>query len=449
MGKRMAERPPGPKGRWLAGNSYDYDQDRIGFLRYCQAEYGDVFSFSPSTVVVCDPELIHQVLIQSNEVFLADAPLFADPDESARLESSINGWMRTRERGRQGMTRKIVKAHGHRIIMELNETLRATAGREFDVVAVMRDYGSRMVAEFVFGPGARDVIDAVGLRSALAAKFMTTNLTIPKWLPLPSVRHVLRADEKAHAAIAAHVNRRRACPHTEPEDMVDILIHDTEDMLAEDDIIDVLKASMLASFGSPGASLAWAIREIARDGDVYQRLHDEAITALGDTGSLVNDDRLPYSKAFVKEILRLYPPTWLMGRIVRRTYTLGDWTLTAGQNIMFSPYLLHRDPRWWPRPDELLPERWLAASTPGSRRAYIPFGAGPRMCLGLHLGLYLLVIVASCLAADYRIESANITELQPPREDLLLPHGLRLRLTPASMAAMVGPQSWNTADETP
>lgn len=444
----MIERPPGPKGRWLVGNGYDYDQDRVGFLRYCQAEYGDVFSFSPSTVVVCDPELIHEVLMQSNEVFLADAPLFADPDESARLERSINGWMRTRERGRQGMTRKIVKAQGHRVIAELDETLRATAGREFDVVPVMRDYGSRMVAAFIFGPEAEDVIEAVGLRSALAAKFMTTNLTIPKWLPLPSVRRFQRADEYADAAIASHVSRRRACRHTEPEDMLDMLIHDTENMLTEDDIIEVLKACMLASFGSPGASLAWAILEIARNGDVRQRLHDEAIRVLADAGSLVNDDRLPYSRAFVKEILRLYPPTWLMGRIARRTYTLGSWTLTAGQNIMFSPYLLHRDPRWWPRPEELLPERWLAASTPGSRRAYIPFGAGPRMCLGLHLGLYLLVIAASCLAADYRIESANIAEPRPPREELLLPHGLRLRLTPASVATAGGPHPCNATDET-
>jgi len=426
----MAERPPGPKGRWLIGNSYDYDQDRIGFLRRCQADYGDVFSFSPSTVVVCDPELIHQVLIQSNEVFLADVPLFADTEESARLESSISGWMRTRERGRQGMTRKIIKAHGHRVIAELDETLRATAGREFDVVSLMRDYGSRMVAYFIFGPGAEDVIEAVGLRSALAAKFITTNLTIPKWLPLPSVRHVLRADENARAAIASHVSRRRACRRAEPEDMLDMLIHDTEDRLTEDDIIEVLNASMLAAFGSPGASLAWVIREIARDGNVYQRLHDEAIRGLCDGGSHVNDSRLPYSKAFVKEILRLYPPTWLMGRIARRSYTLGNWTLAAGQNIMFSPYLLHRDPRWWPKPEELVPERWLAASTPGSRRAYIPFGGGPRMCLGLHLGLYLLVTVASYLAANYRIELANVAELQPPREDLLLPHGLRLRLAP-------------------
>jgi len=433
VNKTTIKRPPGPKGRWAVGNSYDYDQDRIGFLRRCQAEYGDVFSFSPSTVVVCDPELIHELLNKSNEVFLAESPLFGNAEDSARLERNVDGWMRSRRLGWQGMTRAVTRAHGQRIITAFDATLRATSGQEFDVMTVMRDYTSRMVADFLFGPGAEDVVAAADLRSELAVKFMNNNLTIPKWLPLPSVRRALRAEDDVIATITARVDGRRAHRHEEPEDMLDLLLTDTDISLTEDEIVAVLAASMLASFGSPGAVLSWVVREMARDGKVHERLRDEARAAIAKTGSLVDDTQLPYCKAFVREVLRLYPPTWLMGRIVRHTSTLGDWTLPAGHNVMFSPYLLQRDERWWAEPEEFRPERWLGPATPESRRAYIPFGSGPRICLGLHLGLYQLVTAASHLAAHYRIEP-NTTETETLPHAILLPRGLRARITPVDDA---------------
>jgi cytochrome P450 len=91
--------------------------------------------------------------------------------------------------------------------------------------------------------------------------------------------------------------------------------------------------------------------ELARHPEIYQRVRGEAGALLADTGTVLDDSRLPYCTAFVKETLRLYPPTWLMGRRVHRPYTLGGWTLRPGQQVRFGPYLTHRDPRWWPDPD--------------------------------------------------------------------------------------------------
>jgi cytochrome P450 len=432
--KATSDQPPGPRGRWLVGNSYDYDQDRIGFLRRCQAEYGDIYSFSNSTIVVCDPDMIHELLNQSNDVFLAEFPLFANAADSARLIAEIDGWMRSRKVGWQAMTRAVTRAHGHRLVSVFDEALRSTQGREFDVMSAMRGYSSHAVADFLFGPGAEDVVTAADERSELAVSFMSSNLTFPKWLPLPRIRRALRAEDSVIAAIEAHVHDRQANPHSTPEDMLDLLLGDEEQGLAEIEVINILGASLLASFGSPGTALAWMIREMARDSRVLGLLREEATRVLAETGSLTDDTRLPYSKAFVREILRLYPPVWLMGRTARREYRLANVALAAGQTAMFCPYLLHRDPRWWPEPDRLLPERWLERATPGSRRAYIPFGAGPRICLGLHLGLYQLTTAASHLAACYLIESPNAAEVQPYAHAILVPRDLRARITPVADA---------------
>jgi len=436
--KVESTRPPGPRGRWIIGNSHDYDHDRIGFLRRCNASYGDVFSFSPSTVVVCDPELVHEIFQRSNEDFIAESPLFGRAAEDRLAERSFDGWMRARQLGVRAMTRSVTKAHGNRILAEFGTALRATAGQDFDVVTVMYRYTSRMVADFLFGPEADDVVVAAQLRSRYAARFLNSTLTVPRWLPLPSVRRTVRADERVWSLIAGHVADRRSSRREQPQDMLDLLLADTGS-LAPDDIIALLKASMLASVGSPAVALSWAVWELARNREACERLRDEARQAIAETGSLADDAHLTYSKAFAREILRLYPPTWLMGRTVRHACTLGGWTLSAGQQVVFSPYLLQRDPRWWPEPERFWPERWLTKGTALSRRAYIPFGSGPRICLGLHLSQYQLVMAISQLAAHYQIEIA--TAIEPVPREMLLPQGLRARIvgtTDSAPAAQAG-----------
>lgn len=417
----------------MIGNSHDYDQDRIGFLRRCNASYGDVFSFSPSTIVVCDPELVHEIFERSNEDFIAESPLFGREADDGLAGRSFDSWMRARRIGVRAMTRSVTKAHGHRILAEFDTALQATAGQDFDVVTVMHHYTSRMVADFLFGPVAEDVVVATELRSRYAARFLNSTLTLPRWLPLPSVRRTVRADERVLALIAGQVADRRSCRHEQPEDMLDMLLADTGG-LATDDIIALLKVSTLASVAAPAVALSWAFCELARNRVACERIRDEARQAIAETGSLADDAYLTYSKAFTREILRLYPPSWLMGRTVRNTCTLGGWSLSAGQQVFFSPYLLQRDPRWWPEPERFQPERWLAKGAGVSRRAYFPFGSGPRICLGLHLSLYQLTTAISHLAAHYRIELST-TAIKPVPHEMLLPQGLRARVARAAEAA--------------
>jgi unspecific monooxygenase len=273
---------------------------------------------------------------------------------------------------------------------------------------------------------------------------MSSSLTVPRWLPLPSVRRAVRADDRLRALIADRVAARRAHPHNEPTDMLDLLLDGgpaapdraAADRAApgraapsNDDVIAVLKSAMLASVGSPGAVLTWALYAMLRHPRAHQRLRDEARRSIAETGSLVDDTPLTYTKAFIREVLRMWPPTWLMGRAVRRPCEVGGYPLGPGQEVMFSPYLLHRDARWWPEPDRFRPERWLERDPSGTRRAgaYLPFGSGPRICLGLHLSLYQLVTTTAHLAANYRV-AADLAGVEPLPEAMLLPRGLRARV---------------------
>lgn len=429
MPTRVGEHPPGPKGRWLVGNSYDYDQDRIGFLMRCQAEYGDLFSFSPNTVVACHPDLIDDLFKRSNEDFLAEEPILASERDQRRLVDGIDGWMRSRAAAWRGLTRPAVRAHGRRMAAIFDDTLRKLEGQEFDVVTVMRRYSARAVADFCFGPDCGDVLEATDRRSGLAVKFMNSNFTFPKWLPLPSVRRAVRAEDQVEQTIRAHIRTRRSRPRETPSDLLDLLLADADAGLDEDELATVLGATMLAAFGSPGAAMAWLLREMVRHPGAQERLRQEALSAIAETGGVDDDRRLPYSRAFVNEVMRLHPPTWLMGRIVRRRCELGGWWLEPGTHVMFSPYLLHRDPRWWSDPDQFRPERWLESTRTQVPHTYIPFGAGPRICLGIHLGLYQMVTGAAQLAASYEVASPRLDKTPPAPDVVLLPRDFRASIT--------------------
>ncbi|MEV5889088.1 cytochrome P450 [Nonomuraea fuscirosea] len=125
------------------------------------------------------------------------------------------------------------------------------------------------------------------------------------------------------------------------------------------------------------------------------------------------------AEAVIKEVLRMYPPTWLMGRDIVRETRVGEWDLRPGQQVMFCTYLVHRDPRWWTDPEEFLPERWFGGDVPHSRYAYFPFGAGPRICLGNQLGMTQLVLATAWLAADSTSRSPTWTApCRRPRRSL-------------------------------
>jgi len=116
---------------------------------------------------------------------------------------------------------------------------------------------------------------------------------------------------------------------------------------------------------------------------------------------------LPFTEAVVREALRLYPPAWAIGREAIRPFTLGGYRVGKGTQLVVSQWVVHRDPRWWDDPEAFRPERWandLARRLP--RGVYIPFGDGPRVCIGNHFAMMEAVLVLATLARHHRIEPA-------------------------------------------
>ncbi|MEV0611359.1 cytochrome P450 [Polymorphospora rubra] len=432
-------RPSGPRGHWLMGNTPEYDADRIGFLRRCHREYGDVFSYDERTVFVIDPKLAHDVLADPSRSFVTELAPFDTGRNLGRAVSQGNSWMSARRSVWPGLNHTAAGLADGRTVGILDTVIDAAAGREVDVLTTMRTFTATAIADYCFGPDATGIPGLLADNIEATRPFAGTSYQFPAWLPLRRHRRLFRVHRQTVETLTGIVRCRRASgTRTSPGDLLDFLLAADPEM-SDPAVTATLRGILMGGHGVPAAALASIVRELAARPRLAAELAAEADGSTNRTAPPAA--RLPLAEAVVKEVLRLYPPVWLMTRTAHQAVELGGWPLRAGDDVLLNPYLIHRDPRWWPRPDEFDPGRW-AAGQPAPGAAYLPFGAGPRVCLGSALTMRQLTLATSRLAQRYTIDSPNVATAVPEFLGRLAPVGLRARFRPsAGRSAAAAPPS--------
>ncbi|MEV4410324.1 cytochrome P450 [Catellatospora sp. NPDC049609] len=418
-------RPPGPRGHWLLGNTPAYDTDRIGFLRRTHREHGDVFAFDERTVFVADPELAHDALARTNSSFLTELTPFDTRPDLDRAAAQADAWMSARRTVWPGLNHAAAAAADGRTVALLDALAGLAAEREVDVLPMMRTYAAHAIAGYCFGRDATGIPELLADNLEITEPFTDTSYRLPAWLPLPRHRRFFRVHRHTVDTLTGIVRRRRADPGRTPADLLGFLLA-ADPAMGDRTVMSTLRGILMGGHGIPAAALTSIVRELATRPRLAGDLRDEA-------GSGAPAARLPLAEAVVKEVLRLHPPVWLMTRTARTATTLGGWTLNPGDEVLINPYLIQRDPRWWERADGFDPGRWLSGQA-APRAAYLPFGAGPRVCVGAALALRQLTLATSRLAQAYTVESSNAAGAEPRFHGRLAPSGLRARLRPGGPA---------------
>jgi len=232
-----------------------------------------------------------------------------------------------------------------------------------------------------------------GLAEAFTVRrrYVHLSFALPSgWLerfPLPLRRSYRRALSQIDAAIYGLIRERRESPGSH-RDMLAALVdlrRADGPALGDEQVRDEALTFSITGYETVGEALAWTLYLIAQHPDVEARLVEELDTVL--RGAPPNPSELPrlgYMAMVFDESLRLYPPTWLFVRVARaRDQLPSGVAIPPDAKIYLSPYVTHRDPRYFPDPDRFDPERFSdAAKRTRPRLAYFPFGAGPRLCIG-------------------------------------------------------------------
>ncbi|WP_283133058.1 cytochrome P450 [Rhizohabitans arisaemae] len=415
--------PPGPPISATFGLYRQLVTDRLGMLTSAADRYGDAvrITVGPQTLYYFNhPDHAKHVLADHSGNYHKGIGL----TEARRaigdglLTSEGELWRKQRKMIQPVFQNRRLAVHAQAIAEEaahLVTRLRAhEGGRPIDLSAEMTG--------LTLGVLGRTILDAdLGSVGLIGHAFeavqdqamfdMVTLSKVPRWLSLPKERRFRRALRELHRVADGLVAARRADPRPDGDDVISRLIASTADdpdrRAVRRRMREELITLLLAGHETTASTLSWAFLLIDRHPEVRERLRAEAAEVLGDRPPTYEDlHRLRYTAMVVEEVMRLYPPVWALTRKAVAADEVGGYPVAAGTEIMISPYTLHRHPEFWEAPERFDPERFdPARPADRPRYAYIPFGAGPRFCVGNHLGMMEAVFVIATVVRELRLSA--------------------------------------------
>jgi cytochrome P450 len=308
-------------------------------------------------------------------------------------------------------------------------------GTILDIHAEMVRLTRDIVVKSLFGVDVREDEVSVhkGYRSALDSKLVLPFVDLADRLQ-PS-RHLPAAGRGELDKLIQGIMTRYDAEHPRGNLLSALLAaRDSEgNPMTKEQIRDEVATLLVAGHATTANALSWAWYLLATNQSVETKLHEELDKTLGrEPPSLQDLDRLPYTKSVFEEAIRLYPSVWLIVRGVLEDCSLGEYSVPVGSTILISPYVTHRDPRFFDRPDSFLPDRWTPEGRSSIQRfAYFPFGSGPRSCIGEHFARMEGVLIIASIARSYnmRLVSEHPVKCEPRAFELLGPkYGIRVRV---------------------
>lgn len=233
---------------------------------------------------------------------------------------------------------------------------------------------------------------------------------VPMWVPLPKQLRFRRARRQLQRVVDHLVAGSGSRPGNSGEDVLSKLIVSTREepdpRVGRTRMRDELVTLLLAGHETTASTLSWALHLVDKHPMVWQRLHDEAVSVLGDRLPVYEDlHQLRYTTMVIEEVMRLYPPVWILPRKTLEPDNVSGFRVPAGSDVVICPYTMHRHRDFWDDPERFDPERF-DPNRPGGRPpsfTYLPFGAGPRFCVGNNLGMLEAVFVLAMTARELRL----------------------------------------------
>jgi cytochrome P450 len=179
---------------------------------------------------------------------------------------------------------------------------------------------------------------------------------------------------------------------------------------SDEQLVDEVATMILAGHETTATALFWALYLLALDPDTQEEIASE--TRGEHLDSMADIDRQKFTRAVIEETMRLYPPAFLIARAAREKDNAAGVTIGKGDIIMIAPWLLHRHEKLWDQPNAFIPKRFMSTEAP-DRFAYLPFGAGPRVCVGAPFAQAESVLALARLIGAFRVELADTSPVIP------------------------------------
>jgi cytochrome P450 len=451
----MTAYPPGPRDRAF-GLTYlgRLRAAPLAFVTALARDYGDL-AFARlgwfRAYFVNRPALVREVLVTKVKCFQKlrrQRDALRGIEGNGLVVAEGDSWRRHRPLVQPAFHARYFERYAGLIVEHARRRRdRWTPGATLDLAGEMNQLALEIIARLVFGVDWSD--RAAGLRAAVEVfrermqREVSSLVRLPDWLPLPGKLRQRRAVRAVDGLIRELIRERRASGIVR-DDMLALLLATPPAgagaPLTDREARDEAATLLVAGHDTTAAALTWLWYALARNPGAAQQVCAEVDATLGGRAATYADlPRLRYTEAAVKESLRLYPPSaFLFTRQAMEDVELGGYRLRPGSWVVISPYVIHRDPRHFRDPETFDPDRFaLGRAEEIPAYAYLPFGGGPRVCIGSALATMEMVLVAATVLQRFRVEfAADQGEVEPEVAVVLRPRGgLRMRLAARESAA--------------
>lgn len=462
------KRPPGPKGHFITGSISDFAADQLGFLSSLAKEYGSMAYMRLghlNTYLLSDSDLIREVLVTKSKSF-----------EKAKLDKQILGkflgnGLLTSDGSFHRKQRRLAQPAFHakriqnyaEVMTDYTTSLMADwqDGQSLDIADRMIYLTMLIVSKTLFDADAvtGDDETAVSISNAIHDLQYVSNqdygrgVSLPNWVPTKDNRTRNRAIADFTVAMEKIIDERRATAvNGKIQDSGDLL---SMLMLSEDEDGNVMNDRQLrdevatlfaAGHETTSNALSWTWYLLSLHPEVEQKLHEEVDRVLeGRVPTLADLPNLTYTTQVIKESMRVYPPVWILnGRSALEDVELGGYTIPKGSIIFISPYVMHHLESQFENAEQFIPERF----TPEFEKelpkfAYMPFGGGPRVCIGNSFAMMEAQLILATIAQKFRFELEPNQEIVPLSQITLTPEdGIQMRVVERETAVYSQPPAF-------
>jgi cytochrome P450 len=438
--------PPGPRTGWFGllrvvatGQKFD----PLAYAKWVSDTYGGLVytRFGPVRFyMVADADLTHDILVTQNDKFhkaKTVKEVFRPFIGNGLLLSEGDFWKRQRKLTQPAFHSKRIQSYADTMVAHTERML--DTWRDSQPVWIdraMMKLTLNIVCKTLFDADVSGDADRVGdlMTETLEAASDRLNAAIrlPEWLPTPKRRRQKAMIAELDAIIQRFISERRATREDKGDLLSMLLLAQDEDgsQMTDQQLRDEVMTLFIAGHETTAVALSWTWYLLSQNPDKLATLLDEVDSVLGGRSPTLADlPNLAYTEMVVKEAMRLYPPTAGVSREPVEDVVVGGYTLPKGTMIIISAYAMHRNPRYFADPEAFIPERFSKENEANiPHYAYLPFGGGPRVCIGNQFALMEARLILATILSRWELRLEPGQTIAPEQLITIRPkHGLRMK----------------------
>lgn len=430
---------------WIGGNLRAFWRDRTGYLTR-QAELGDVsfIKMGPQPVFFINhPDLVRDLLVVNAHKFIKGRAL-------QRSKVLLGSGLLTNEGADHLRQRRMIQPAFHRTrIAEYARSMVMYAdqmsdswrdGELYDIDQEMMHLTLQIVGKTLFSADVGDDADRIGqAMTTLVELFNFLLLPFSEWLeklPLPQSIRSKRARRTLDEIVYGIINERRRLGEDKGDLLSMLLLAQDEDdgsTMTDEQVRDETLTLFLAGHETTANAMTWTWYLLSQNPEKEAKFHAEIDAVLAGRVPTMDDiPNLKYTESILAESMRLFPPAWAIGRNCIEAHEFNGFTAAPGTLILSSPFVMHRDARFWDDPLTFNPERWESQSVKeaGQKNIYFPFGGGIRRCIGESFAWAEGILLLATLARKWKLSLVPGQQIEmKPMITLRPKYGVRMSIT--------------------